>query len=299
MIFNIGIREQEELSSIAGVVGIFQRSELLSEEQGKPFKTQPVLEDITKQAREALPVIQGARDNFFGRKLPLAVSALLCEANRLHAYYSEYHNGGSFTHDQDPNSDFYTLLGAFGSRWSSIGNGSTSTTDQVKIDLAMVYHWVACMSEDLELVGGYSDLNNVSSLAMYIHGHTEYSIDKKVLIWPYNNMTDVPIRFGVFESMTESPDPAPGHIGYPCKIFFRGGVPKDLEITFYKINKAGERILVPEVTVLKPDNDPNRYLRREVAIIPKEKLDYDSTYEVEVSGTGIETHTSRFTTESK
>ncbi|MEZ4754794.1 MAG: hypothetical protein R3A13_10895 [Bdellovibrionota bacterium] len=264
-----------------------------------PLNQTNTLGDITKQAREVLPVIQGARDNFFGRKLPLAVSALLCEGNRLHTFYSERHNGGSFTHHQDPNSDFYTLLGAFGSLWSSIGNDSRPIADQIKIDLGMVYHSLQYLRVDAELIGAHSNLKNASSVSMYVHGDTGYAIDKKVLFWPYNNMTNVPVRFGVFEGITESPDPAPGHIGYSSKIFFRGEISRDLEVRFYKINKAGERIPVPEITVLTPENDPHRYLEKEVAIIPKEKLDYDSIYEIEVSGTDFKTVVSRFSTESR
>ena len=48
-------------------------------------------------------------------------------------------------------------------------------------------------------------------------------------------------------------------------------------------------------------------LTKEIIIVPVGKqndsnyqgLDYNTTYEIEVTGTGIDTHTSRFTTESK
>ncbi|MEO1954192.1 MAG: CAP domain-containing protein [Campylobacterales bacterium] len=96
----------------------------------------------------------------------------------------------------------------------------------------------------------------------------------KMIIFPNINQSNVPTAF-----FQEFPNPMPGYkvSGYPISVQLNPYYFKDIKLKKFRLyNQKGRMV---RVKLLKSSNDPNKKLKPyQFAIIPKQRLDYNSTY---------------------
>jgi len=101
--------------------------------------------------------------------------------------------------------------------------------------------------------------------------------DVEYAVYPFPGQTDVPL-----ESISERPDPVPGDdetAGFPITVEFNLREPEIEVNTAELTDSSGDAV---EFWLLTYENDPHKLLRNAVCILPKEPLEPDETYNVEV-----------------
>jgi len=102
--------------------------------------------------------------------------------------------------------------------------------------------------------------------------------NKKVVIYPYNNQTDIPPAF-----YDELPDPLPNYSvsGFPISISFNDSYFRKIEMISFKLFDKNNKE-IKNTIVYDYKTDPNQRLKKfEFALFPLKRLAWNSQYSVE------------------
>jgi hypothetical protein len=229
----------------------------------------------------------------------------LARAARAHVKYLQANDPrGISTHFEEPENDGF--IGEepwdracyYGYKWDdieeviAIGHEGAEAVDSF---IATVYHRLPFLNPAARELGhGYSyEEHRTATEDAIILRRERYTVievgvfyrpwaedplaDVKYAVYPFPGQTDVPL-----ESIGERPDPVPGDGetgGFPITVEFNLREP-EIEVNTAELTDSSGGAV--DFWLLTYENDPHKLLRNAVCILPKEPLEPDEAYNVEV-----------------
>jgi hypothetical protein len=229
----------------------------------------------------------------------------LARAARAHARYLNANDPkGISTHFEEPDKDGFTGKDPwdrtcyYGYRWDDIeeviavGHEGAEAVDSF---MATVYHRLPFLNPVARELGhGYSyeehrtvtedaitiirERYTVIEVGVFYRPWAEDAFESfSYAVYPFPGQTDVPLEF-----IGEHPDPVPGEVGaagFPITVEFNLREPEIDVNTAELTDSSGVAV---DFWLLTYETDPHKLLRNAICILPKEPLEPEETYRVNV-----------------
>ena len=109
------------------------------------------------------------------------------------------------------------------------------------------------------------------------------TMNPDLVVWPGEDATDIPPVF-----FDEIPDPLSDYSvsGYPISVQFNPGLTTDIILNDFTLSLAGSNEIFTNTRLLTETTDPNNsFSSMQFALFPLERLDWNTSYEAEISYT--------------